>query len=63
MKLFHWLRLKKDIGTQSAEYFVGMAQEAQRKAKEAAELRKSQSIERDLLYINGLMRHVNRPPS
>lgn len=63
MKLFRWLRIKKDIGTESAEYFVDMAQEAQRKAHDAAEERQRQSIERDLLYINGLMRHVDGPSS
>lgn len=56
MKLFQWFNLNKDIGTQSAEYFVEMAKEAQVRAQQAGEARKKESLERDLLYINGLMR-------
>lgn len=63
MKLFRWLPFKREIGVESAQYFMGLAHEAQRKAQTAAETRQRESLERDLLYINGLMRHVDEPPS
>lgn len=59
MKLFNWFQFKKDTGTESAEYLVELAKEANKRAQESSEIRQRESIERDLLYIDELMRKKN----
>lgn len=56
MKLFAWFNLGRHHEDEAFESICN-AFSAQREARVAAEKRQRESLERDLLYINGLLRH------
>lgn len=57
MKLLDWLTGKPSRDHVEAVKVVALAKEAQRVAVMSADKRSKESIERDLLYLNGLMRN------
>lgn len=56
MKLLDWLHGRHSRDTREALTGIGEAIDAQIEARKSAEARQKDSLERDLLRINGLLR-------